>query len=115
MNRLEEFLTAAKKDEAWKEPRLIRESTLQFFFERQEVSEEESGDNPFHYYILDIGDICLISNDNEEAEQRGWEVQIYDFMSFTLRTEDDLIILIDLLKSNTKSETDQETDHEPTK
>ena len=109
MNKLEDFLTAAKKDLKWKEPQIIRESTLQHFFERVDVTEEESGGNPFHYYILDIGDICLISNDNEEAEEKGWGVQIFDFMSFTLRTEDDLIILMDILKSNTK------TDHEPTK
>lgn len=115
MGKLEEFLGKAKKDLKWKEPQIIRESTLRYFFERVDVPEEESGGNPFHYYILDIGDICLISNDHEEAEQKGWEVQIFDFMSFTLRAEDDLIILIDLLKSNTKSDhdTDHDTDHEP--
>jgi hypothetical protein len=37
-------------------------------FERIEVLEEESGTNPFHYYSLYIGDICLISNTNDEAD-----------------------------------------------
>jgi hypothetical protein len=39
-------------------------------FERNLVTIEESGhDNDFYYYTLNIGDICLISNANDEAEE----------------------------------------------
>ena len=38
-------------------------------FERNDVPKEQSGDDhDFHYYTLDIGDICIITNANDEAE-----------------------------------------------
>lgn len=36
-------------------------------FERTDVPIEESGSNPFYYYSIDIGDICIISNADDEA------------------------------------------------
>jgi hypothetical protein len=69
-------------------------------FERIEVLEEESGTNPFHYYTLDIGDICLISNASDEAEKEGWHCSIFDSMTLQIRGEGDLRTLVDILKLN---------------
>ena len=40
-------------------------------FERNDVSEEESGDKAFYYFTMDFGDLCLISNANDESEKDG--------------------------------------------
>ena len=48
-------------------------------FEKNVVTPEESGnDKDFYYYSLDIGDICIISNADDEAEKNGWEAYIFD-------------------------------------
>ena len=42
-------------------------------FECVEVSAEEVEDGRgFYYYSIDIGDICLMSNSDDEAEKEGW-------------------------------------------
>ena len=33
--------------------------------------EESGNDKDFYYYSLDIGDICIISNADDEAEKNG--------------------------------------------
>ena len=50
-------------------------------FERTDVPIEESGSNPFYYYSIDIGDICIISNADDEAEKNGWEAYIFDSLT----------------------------------
>jgi hypothetical protein len=69
-------------------------------FEYIEVLEEESGANPFHYYSLYIGDICLISNTNDEADTDGWYCSIFDSMTLQIKGEGDLRTLVDILKLN---------------
>lgn len=97
---LEKLLESAKKDLSWKEPKPIKESTLQYLFERQDVSIEESGYKPYHYYTLDIGDICLITNASDEATEKGWYVSIFDSNTLNITTDNDLIELIDILQRN---------------
>ena len=65
-------------------------------FERIEVLD----DGPFYYYTLDIGDICLISNANDEAEKEGWHCSIFDSMTLQIKGEGDLRTLVDILKLN---------------
>jgi hypothetical protein len=69
-------------------------------FERIKVSTEESGAAPLHYYTLDIGDICLISNSSDEAEKEGWYCSIFDSMTLKIKGEGDLRALVDILKLN---------------
>lgn len=72
-------------------------------FERTLITMEESGDDrDFYYYTLDIGDICLISNDDEEAGKEGWTVSIFDFPSMEISDYNDLAALVNILESNTK-------------
>jgi hypothetical protein len=72
-------------------------------FERTLVPIEESGcDKDFHYYTLEIGAICLISNDNEKAIEEGWKVSIFDFPSMEITGMNELITLVTILENNTK-------------
>ena len=71
-------------------------------FEIQHETAEASGsEKDWYYYILNIGDICLISSDNEEASKEGWYVSIFDFPSCVIKNPFDLKTLISILKSNT--------------
>lgn len=71
-------------------------------FERNLVTIEESGhDNDFYYYTLDIGDICLISNANDEAKEEGWYCSIFDSATCKITDERDLAALVNILESNT--------------
>lgn len=70
-------------------------------FERTDVSAEESGDNAFYYYTMDIGDICLISNSSDDAETEGWWISIFDSMTLKMRGIGDVEQIISILKLNT--------------
>ena len=64
----------------------MKEQTLKDLgFEMQHETAESSGaDKDWYYYTMDIGDICLITNDNEEALDNGWEVSIFYFDSWII-------------------------------
>lgn len=71
-------------------------------FERNDVPMEQSGhDNDFYYYTLDIGDICLISNANDEAEKDGWEAYIFDSLTMRVKGSGDLEALVNIIRNNT--------------
>ena len=71
-------------------------------FERNDVPIEESvHDNDFYYYTLDIGDICLISNANDEAEKEGWWCSIFDSATLKIKGSGDLEELVKIIKLNT--------------
>ena len=71
-------------------------------FEMQHETAENSGaDKDWYYYTMDIGDICLITNDCEEAAEDGWEVSIFDFSSCVIKGLGDLENLIKIIKNNT--------------
>ena len=71
-------------------------------FERNFVTiEESSHDNDFYYYTLDIGDICLITNADDEAKEEGWYCSIFDSCSFKIKGSGDLEDLVRILKNNT--------------
>ena len=70
-------------------------------FEIQRETIESSGhDTDWYYYTLDIGDICLITNSNDEAVEEGWEVSIFDFPSCVIKSPFDLKALISIFKNN---------------
>ncbi len=51
------------------------EVLVQLGFNRNDISEEESGASAFYYYTMDFGSLCLISNANDEVGEDGeWMV-----------------------------------------
>lgn len=68
--------------------------------------DENDGGDKFHYYTLDIGNdyvpMCLISNDNYEAEEKGWIVSIFEYESVEFKDLEELKKLISLLQNNVK-------------
>ena len=72
-------------------------------FEIQHQTTESSGsDYDWYYYTLNIGDICLMTNADDEAVKNNWEVSIFDFQSFVIKDVQGLIDLIKIFKDNTK-------------
>jgi hypothetical protein len=70
-------------------------------FEIQHETIESSGaENDWYYYTMDIGDICLITNSNDEAVEEGWEVSIFVFPSCVIKGIGDLEDLIKIIKNN---------------
>jgi hypothetical protein len=59
---------------------------LEFGFKKSSETAEATGcDNDWHYYTLDIGDICLISSSNDELTEDGsWTVYLFDYESIVL-------------------------------
>ena len=73
-------------------------------FEIQHQTTESSGsDYDWYYYTLNIGDICLMTNADDEAVKNNWEVSIFDFQSFVIKDVQGLIDLIKIFKDNTKT------------
>ena len=71
-------------------------------FEKNVVTPEESGnDKDFYYYSLDIGDICIISNADDEAEKNGWEAYIFDSLTMRIKGSGDLRDLVRIIDNNT--------------
>jgi len=71
-------------------------------FERVDVSAEEVGDGRgFYYYSIDIGDICLMSNSDDEAEKEGWWCSIFDSMTMKIQGSGDLEDLVRIIRNNT--------------
>ena len=80
---------------------MIKEEELvKLGFERVDVSKEESGDKPFHYYTYDIGNgaISLISQSNDEVENNNWHVEVFEDISF--ESIEDLIKFIQVIEKN---------------
>lgn len=81
--------------------KITEEDLLKLGFQRQQETVESSGSkNDWHYYTLDIADICLITNDNEEAEKEGWFVYIFDHLDIRFTTTEDTAQLVHLLQRN---------------
>ena len=71
-------------------------------FEKNVVTMEESGnDKDFYYYSLDIGDICIISNSDDEAAKDGWEAYIFDSLTMRVKGSGDLEDLVRIIRNNT--------------
>ena len=71
----------------------MREKDLiQLGFERQDAGT----DNDFHYYTLDVEDLCLITNASDEVEDHEWKVEIFNYNGFEFT---DLLGLIKFIKA----------------
>jgi hypothetical protein len=75
----------------------------QLGFSKEESFDTSDNDTPdFYYYVLDIGGVCLITNDSDDAEKNGWYVELFEGdIRFT--DIEQLQELITLLKKNLKS------------
>ena len=71
-------------------------------FVKEVVTPVDSGlDKDFYYYTLDIGDICIISNSDDEAVKEGWEAYIFDSLSMRVKGAGDLEDLVRIIRNNT--------------
>jgi hypothetical protein len=71
-------------------------------FKKQVVTMKESGcDADFYYYTMDIGDICLMSNADDEAAKNGWEAYIFDSLTLKVKGAGDLEDLVRIIQNNT--------------
>jgi len=65
-----------------------------------DTSDDDTPD--FYYYVLDIGGVCLITNDSDDAEKNGWYVELFEGdIRFT--DIEQLQELITLLKKNLRN------------
>ena len=84
-----------------KKSKITEQDLIDLGFEKKSETAESSGsENDWHYYTLDIADMCLISNDNEDAEKDEWAVHIFDDIGIVFRNTEDIAQLVHLLKSN---------------
>jgi hypothetical protein len=80
---------------------MTEQTFIDLGFERNNETAENSGtDFDWHYYTLDIGDLCLISNASDEAEEEGWWVEVFDSYSVRIKGSGDLEELIKILRNN---------------
>ena len=80
---------------------------LDLGFKRTDVSAEESGQNAFYYYDIDLGSngsISLISPSDDEAENGNWYVEVFEDNKVMFTDKDDLKVLIDIINKNTLRE-----------
>jgi hypothetical protein len=70
---------------------------------QHETAENSGVDSDWYFYTMDIGDICLITNSNDEAVEEGWEVSIFDFPSCVIKGIGDLEDLIKIIKKNNRN------------
>jgi len=80
---------------------MTEEIFINLDFIKEVVTTEMSGDSDFYYYTLDIGDICIMSNSDDQAKENGWEVFILDSMTLKIRGEGDLKDLVRIVRNNT--------------
>jgi len=60
---------------------------------------ENSDDNPFHYYVYEIDNQCLlISCANDETIDDGYEIELFENHNLKTRDLDLLIKFIDIIK-----------------
>jgi hypothetical protein len=69
-------------------------------FEKVNVSEEQSGDNAFYYYVYDIGYLSLISDTSDNIKKNKWAIQFLDYDDININKREDLASLIKILESN---------------
>ena len=84
-----------------KKQQITEENLIDLGFNKISQTAEATGaKKDWHYYTLDIGDICLITNDNEDAEKDQWAVYIFDNLEIVFRNSEDLAQLVQLLQRN---------------
>jgi hypothetical protein len=77
------------------------------FIINNETVESSGSETDWHYYTIDIGDICVMSNASDEVED-GWYATIFDACSLRITDETDLSNLIEILRKNTPVDDDSD-------
>jgi hypothetical protein len=70
-------------------------------FKRTDVSEQQSGANPFYYYTLDFGKnkvVSLISLSDDEVVNNNWQLSIFEDESLVIKKLRYLISFITIMK-----------------
>ena len=81
---------------------MTEQTFIDLGFQRNEVTPAETGyEYTFYYYTIDIGDICIMSNADDEAAKNGWEAIIFDSRTLSIKGEGDLKDLVRILQNNT--------------
>ena len=84
-----------------KKSKITEENLIDVGFNKISQTAEATGaKKDWYYYTLDIGDMCLITNDNEDAEKDQWAVYIFDNLEIVFRNSEDLAQLVQLLQRN---------------
>ena len=84
-----------------KKSKITEENLIDVGFNKISQTAEATGaKKDWYYYTLDIGDMCLITNDNEDAEKDQWAVYIFDNLEIVFRNTEDLAQLVQLLQRN---------------
>lgn len=81
---------------------MTEQDLIELGFNRNDITAEESGyQNDWYYYTYDFGNhLSLISSDNEEAQTKGWSVEIFDTEPLVRFTEADKVFeFISIIKS----------------
>jgi hypothetical protein len=78
------------------------------FIINNETVESSGSETDWHYYTLDIGDICIMSNSSDETENDSWYATIFDACSLKITDETDLSNLIEILRKNTPVDDDSD-------
>ena len=83
---------------------MTEQDLLDLGFKRTDVSAEESGQNAFYYYDIDLGSngsISLISPSDDEVENGNWYVEVFEDAKVMFTDKDDLKAFIDIINKNT--------------
>lgn len=76
--------------------------------QRCDVSKEESGDAPYHYYSWEpyegsaFGLISSASDDKSVKKKGEWEVYFFDDSRVVFKDAEDVKLFIEVVKRNTK-------------
>ena len=80
---------------------MTEQTFISLGFEMNVVHPEESGlDYTFYYYTLEIGDVGLITNASDEADNEGWWCSIFDSMTLKIKGSGDLEDLVRIIRLN---------------
>jgi len=77
---------------------------LKLGFKREDNIPTSAMDCEYHYYVFESkdGKGVLISNTNDEKENGGYEVELYEIPEIQFRRLEDLKKLVKILKGATK-------------
>ena len=81
---------------------MTEDELIDLGFEKTIIPVEESGaEKDYWYYTLNIGDVTLMSSDNEDSGKKNWVVELFDTGPW-IKDFEDLETLIRILKKYTK-------------
>ncbi len=77
----------------------------QLGFTRTEVTAEQSGAEPFYYYVKDLSlqnsNFCLLSNASDERlKNKYWTIRIMDVDEYEITDKNHLLALLEALRLN---------------